>query len=127
MISNKTTNLEKARMAWGAAMPDWVRAMAEACDRRGQKAVSERLGYSNAVISQVLAKKYPGVLEKVERAVAGAFMGAVVQCPVLGEIDDASCIENQRRPYASTNPTRVRLFQACRGNCPNSTINKGGE
>lgn len=122
MIS-KPTNLDKARAAWGEAMPAWVKTLAEACDDLGQKAVGAKIGYSHAAVSQIIANKYRAGLEKPRRAVMGAMSGAVVQCPVLGEIDDASCIENQRRPFASTNLMRVKLFKACRAGCPNAAPN----
>jgi hypothetical protein len=49
-------------------------------------------------------------------------MGAVVECPVIGEIPRQRCIEHQRRAhrFAATNPMRVQLSKACRV-CPNRT------
>lgn len=114
--------LTTARLCWGDDMPDWVAVMAEACNDSSQKKVAAEIGYSPAVVNTVLKGTYKGDLTAVKQAVEGALMAAVVQCPILGELRANKCIENQRRPYANTNPIRIQLFQACHGACPNSRI-----
>ena len=108
-----------AAEAWGDAMPDWVRTLAEACDRRSQAAVARDLGYSAAVVNRVLKAAYAGRYDTVEKAVTGALMAATVQCPVLGDLPSHQCLEIQRRPFAATNAQRVRLYRACRS-CKNN-------
>ena len=104
----------------------WRKRLADECRRRSQAAVAELLGYSPTVVNQVLSGSYRGDLTAVRRAVEGAFMGAHVECPVLGEIADNRCISEQRRAFAATNPQRVQLFKACRNGCVHSRVQKGG-
>lgn len=103
-----------ARAAWGAALPEWVEALARACDSESQAAVARRLGYSPSVVSQVLGAKYGAGLGAVETAVRQVFLAAAVACPVLGEITGERCREEQRKPFAATSSFRVRLWRACR-------------
>lgn len=113
-----TPNLERARAAWGAKTPDWIVALAGECDRSSQGRVARRLGISAAVVNQVLGGAYKGRLDRVEARVRGEFMGATVQCPVLGEISRRDCISNQTLKFRPTNPLRVALRKACPV-CPN--------
>ena len=108
---------------WGLDAPDWIRALAEACDRLGsQRAAADAIGYSAAVVNQVLRRTYRGDLRKVEDKVRGAFLGETVACPVLGALTKDRCRENQALPFATINRVRIRLHQACR-TCPHA---KGG-
>lgn len=116
--------VERVSTAWGGDVPDWVRLMAEHCTDSSQKRVSQEMGYSTTVISLVLSNKYPGDITAVETAFKGAFQSVTVNCPVLGELEAQRCLENQRRKYAATNATRVRLFKACNsGTCQYSRRN----
>lgn len=117
-----TRNLEMARAAWPAPMPGWIELLATECDRSSQAAVAKRLSYSGTVVNQVLRNRYTAGLDAVESAVKGLFEGKEVVCPVLGALAAHRCQENQRAPYASTNPIRVRLYKACRAGCPHSRI-----
>jgi hypothetical protein len=45
-------------------------------------------------------------------------MGVSIDCPIIGEIPLNICVDNQSRPFAATNPMRVRLHRACKA-CPN--------
>lgn len=118
--------LDVAMEAWGTDLPAWIVLLCEQCDRSSQRAVGVRLGYSAAVVSLVIKRKYTGSLDRVEQAVRGAFQDAKVQCPVLGQIDAQRCTEHQRAPFGNANPTRVRLYRACNGGCPHSFIKAGG-
>jgi len=100
----------------------WRETLALQCGQRSQARVAATIGYSAAVVNQVLAGTYKGDLAAVQKAVEGAFMGATVDCPVLGVIPSNRCLEEQRRPFAATSPNRVRLYRACRAGCPNSRI-----
>lgn len=95
--------------------PRWLSELRQRCRQTSQSAIAKEIGYSAAVINQVLKGTYKGDVKKVARAVRGAFLGETVNCPVLGELERHLCQQNARRPYASTNPTRVKLFKACRG------------
>lgn len=110
--------LDKARSCWGQEPPAEIVALAEACGKRTARAVAAALGYSPAVISHVLANKYPGDVALVFAKIRGALMGHTVSCPVLGEIGIDRCLAEQGKPFGTANPTRVRLHRAC-PRCPN--------
>lgn len=93
---------------------DWLTVLAEACRDSSQAAVAARIGYSATVVNQVLKGKYTGDLRAVEQAVRGALLSYTIECPVLGALPAHLCLEHQRRPFAATNPLRVRLYRACR-------------
>lgn len=116
--AGKLDALAKAHAAWGEAIPKEVVALAQACRAQTSRAVAKRLGYSDAVISHVLARKYPGDVAKVFATVRGALMGETVLCPILDEIGSDRCLSEQAAPFATSNPTRVQLFHACK-TCPN--------
>jgi len=94
---------------------DWINALDTECKRSTQQAAAKLLGYSAAVVNQILKGTYKGDLSSVEASVRGALMGAKVQCPVIGEIPRNRCVEHQRRAgnFAATNPTRVQLSITC--------------
>ncbi|HED35065.1 MAG TPA: XRE family transcriptional regulator [Gammaproteobacteria bacterium] len=116
------TYLEKARHAWGESIPHWVLVLAQACDSNSQSHVANEIRYSTAVVNTVLKNTYKGSLKAIEQAVEGAFLSATVECPVIGTLASNDCLENQRKPYSSTNPLRVQLFIACRS-CQNNVKN----
>ena len=116
--AGKLDAVAKAHAAWGDKIPLEVVALAQACKAQTSRAVARRLGYSDAVISHVLARKYPGDVAKVFATVRGALMGEVVLCPILGDIGRDRCLGEQSKPFAATNSTRARLFHACK-TCPN--------
>ena len=108
----------KARAAWGEPTPAEILALAEACAARTGRAVASELGCSPALISHLLAAKYPGDVRLVFAKVRGALMGETVSCPVLGEIGRDRCLSAQKAPFSAANPARVRLHRAC-PRCPN--------
>jgi hypothetical protein len=102
----------------------WIDALAVACERgkAGSRRRANRL--FECRLKQVLNGSYTGNLEKVRASVEGALMGAIVDCPAIGEIPRNHCIDNQsRRQFSTTNPLRVQLHRACR-TCEN---NLGGD
>ncbi|WP_316171060.1 transcriptional regulator [Bradyrhizobium sp. SZCCHNRI1058] len=126
----KETYLTKAQRAWGATLPDWVQVLAEEADRTNARRVATRIGYSNAVVSYVIANKYPGDVEGVAEKVRGAFLGAKVMCPVFGEMDRDYCLDQQKLGDTGASSVRARLYRHCRGlggveKCPNSRIPEG--
>ncbi|MHB2265844.1 transcriptional regulator [Aliihoeflea sp. PC F10.4] len=111
--------IEKAEAAWSPA-PEWVRLLAGEADRIGQPATAKLIDYSAATVSQVISNSYGGNLAKVEEMVRGALMGAVVDCPVLGEIGRNRCLIEQDEPFRATSAFRAQLYHACRSGCPHS-------
>jgi len=117
--------MARARTAWGEAMPDAVRALADACDAESQARVAARVlrrdgrgSYSAAVINQVLGRAYPGDMDAVLAAVTAALIPDQVPCPGLGEaIGAADCWDWQtkaRSPAVATSSHRMRMRRACR-------------
>lgn len=115
--------LDKARAAWGDQLPPEVEALARACRETTAASVAARLGYSGALVSHLLARKYPGDVELAFAKIRGAFMGEQVDCPVLGPVPTTRCLEEQKRPFSATNSIRARLFHACRA-CPRNRKNQ---
>lgn len=107
---------EKVALAWGFPRPDWVDAMAAACDATSGRAVAARLGVSPAAVSRVLGGTY-GDTAAMACRVREIIMVRHVACPVVGEISVETCREHQARPFTAVNPTFVRLYRECRV-CP---------
>lgn len=102
--------------------PDWLTVLREhSAPKGGQARTAERIGYSPAVVSQVLKGTYKGDLKAVQTKVEGALMGLTVECPVVGELPRNRCLEYQQRPFAATNNLRVQLSRAC----PNCASRRG--
>ncbi|KNY35709.1 hypothetical protein [Agrobacterium sp. SUL3] len=118
----KPDNLEKARTAWGEQPPEWIIALAEACNAENQTAIGKRIGYAGSTVSQLLSNSYPGDVGRIEQLVRGALMSETVRCPVLQEIGRDICLGWQRRPFSTASANAVRMHQACRNNCPHSRI-----
>ena len=97
---------------------DWLDVLRSACAAHTQRAIAARIGYSTAVVSQVLSGTYKGDTRAVQQKVEGALMGAMVDCPVIGELPRDRCLENQRMPATAANPLRPRFAKAC-PKCPN--------
>jgi hypothetical protein len=99
---------------WGAELPEWVLVLAKACDNSSQGIISGKLDYSATVVSQVITRKYPGNLEKVEKAVRGALMKEVVSCPVMrADIPSNACLTNQRSGLNTATRQSVQLYRTC--------------
>ncbi len=109
--------------AW-APPPDWVSVLAAEATRSTGAGVAARIGYSPAVVSDVIRNKYRGDIGRVEHAVRGALMGATVGCEVLGEIGRVRCLAEQDKPFRATSNLTVRLYHACRGACPHALRNR---
>lgn len=124
MTARVTDFHANARKGWGAAPPDWIVQLAEACAAATASDVARRLDYSVAVVSGVLLGSYKGDYRKVEAKVRGAYMGALVGCPVLGEIERDRCIAEQKFRHIGSSANRARLYRACRGGCPHSHLKR---
>jgi hypothetical protein len=129
VIAQKPSYIEKARKAWGADLPDWIEALAKECDRTSGMKASNQIGYTNGVVSQVIANKYPGDMTRVKEKVRGALLGATVMCPVFGEFGRDRCLDEQKKGNTFTSESRGRCFRTCRGigvpKCPHSRIPEG--
>lgn len=125
-MNRQLTMLEKTRLAWNGAPPEWVEELALLANKEGLNGCARRLKYSGAVISQTLGNKYGGDLDRLEATVRGALMQETVHCPVLGDIGRDICLQHQKAKRAYTNSVRTRLYKACRSGCPHSRL-KGGD
>lgn len=105
----------------------WLDLLRNAVSGASLRKVGERIGYSPAVVSTVLAGTYKGNLQAVQKAVEGALMGAVVDCPVIGELELQRCVEHQRATFRSTNPTAVQLHRTCPTCQHNLSTGKAGK
>lgn len=108
-----------AEESWGAPLPDWVRSLALACQRTSQSRVAAELDRSPAVVSTVLRKKYAGSYDRIEERVRGLLMNGRIDCPALGQLPTHECQDwrEKAKVFAAGNPTRTRMFRACR-KCP---------
>lgn len=111
-------NLARAQAAWGDPLPEWIAALAHACDATSQGRVAKRLGISPAVVNQALGAAYEGDMHRLKARCEGEFLNATLACPVLGECSVRRCQDERARPFAATNSLRVTLWRACR-KCPN--------
>lgn len=111
--------LDIAHAHWGADLPDWVHALAVECGRSSAARVAKQLDRSGAVISQVLNKKYPASMDRIEERVRGVFLNGKVICPALGDLPLQDCQDwREKAPtFALGNPTRLRMYRACNA-CP---------
>jgi hypothetical protein len=125
MKGKTTDNAANAVLAWGEPVPDWVAILAERCDVMSQRRVASILQVSVAMVSTVLRNKYQGDMPGIENSVRGAFMNAMVICPVLGEIPTNDCQFWQRKSakFVNINAQRVMMFRAC-SRCPKNIHRK---
>jgi hypothetical protein len=121
-VSAGPSPLERARAAWGGALPDWVERLALECAQTSQARVAARLNRSASLVSTVLANRYAGSLEAVEEVVRGVLMAQTVSCPALGTIPSSTCQDWRRASHrlAGHNAQRVMMFRAC-NRCPLNT------
>ena len=110
---------ETAEKAWGHPLPDWIEALALACERSSQAKVARDLGRSGAVISHVLRKTYGADMGRIEERVRGLLLDGRVICPALGDLPAHECQDwrAKSRVFAVGNPLRTRMFRACKA-CP---------
>lgn len=101
----------------------WFHELQAVCQRLTKGEIARRMGVSVALVSQVSNGKYLNQrIDTFRDVFMGVFMGACVECPVVGELPRHRCLAFQQRPFCATNPTRVQLFHACRGGCEHSRI-----
>ena len=93
---------------------DPMTLLKQAVAQSGQSAVARSLGYSAAVVNQVIHGKYRGRIENVLSRVSEVYGTGTVDCPVMGKITLRRCAAERKKPFAATSPQRVRLYQACK-------------
>ncbi|MEQ1698164.1 MAG: hypothetical protein ABL901_20230 [Hyphomicrobiaceae bacterium] len=112
----------EAAVGWGEAMPDWVVALAAACDQAPQTEVARRIEYSPAVVSQVLRNTYKGNLKRVEFQVRGLLMEQTLKCPChWDDMGFHACVWNQEIQFDKKRalPGVGAIFRATCPTCPN--------
>lgn len=122
-----TSRLDTALDAYGPQIPDWVRELAICIDKVGLRKAAERVGYSQAVLHEVIRARYAGNTERVADRVRGSLMGETVSCPALGDIAKHTCLDWQKKPFAATNAHRTRMYRACRAGCIHSHLGGQGD
>lgn len=121
----KTRHATRAAADWPTGVPDWIAALARVCDERGAEAAASLIGYSRTAVSLVIGNRYDRDMGSIERAVRAEIMAARVLCPVLGEIFDTRCLDQQARPLSTASRRDVALYQACRAGCEFSRLGEG--
>lgn len=102
---------------------DWLAVLRQHRTEHGNGPTGQRIGYSSAVVSQVLNGKYIGDMNAVQKAVEGALMGLTVDCPIIGDLPRHVCLDYQRRGFAATNHLRAQFARSC-PTCPHR---RGGD
>lgn len=106
---------------------DWIEVLRDVCKAPSSQAdVARQLGVSRTMVSLALQGRYEGNLKKLESLVRGTFMAETVDCPVMGTISRRTCLDEQARPFAPTNPQRVLVWRTCRTCSRNAAAETGG-
>ena len=82
----------------------------------GQAEVARRIGKSPAAVSLVMSGKYGGNPATILELIASEYSSESVDCPVLGEIALADCIEARRRaelPFFPSSGQSTELYRTC--------------
>lgn len=120
-VNSSTPNLSKARTAWGAELPDWVAALATACDRSNQRAVGDQLGRSSGYVSRIINHNYAGSYEEAEQLVRSRLNGERIRCPVWDSEILLSACRRYRRYRGIAHNQMLRTYAAACPTCPNNT------
>jgi len=124
-VTTGTFAQDKARKAWAGNAPDWVEALAKACDLTSQAKTATQIGYSAGAVNLVLSNRYGASTDAIEQSVRGALMSETVACPVMGKIGKDRCRQGVEvsKTFSAANSQHVRLFKTC-PTCPNHPNNK---
>jgi len=101
----------------------WLDLLRQKVTEQGRRKVEAELNISKTTLSQVLNEKYPGNLGNIAAKVTEAYSTERVIYPVLGSITVQRCATEQTKPFAATNPQRIKLWKACQS-CPLNKANK---
>lgn len=109
-----SARMEIAHDGWGK-VPDWIAALVRACDVASQNQVARRLGYTPAVVSQVIRNRYGAQMGAIEERVRAIYLGGDLDCPALGTIGSETCLRwrDRSKALSSASPAIVRMFRAC--------------
>lgn len=85
---------------------------------KGRRAVWIELNISSTTLSQILNDKYPSPTVGIESKIMRIYgNNGTIDCPVLGEIEPATCVVNSEKAQkikSPGNPNTLRLYVACR-------------
>ena len=119
-VTADLTNLDKALLSWGQALPAWVRILAEACDVTSQREVGQLLGRSSGYVSRIINCNYTGSYDEAEQLVRSHLSADEVICPVWsGSIPLRACMGNRRRKA----PPRTQMHHLYARTCPGCANN----
>lgn len=106
---------DTASAAWGPEMPEWVGDLARECEATSQNKVAAEMGYSAALISQLLRAKYPGDLNAVREIFVSVYQQELINCPTLGDIPAQDCRgwREKAKAFVNTSNFRSRMYRAC--------------
>lgn len=107
---------QRVHEAWGQSAPEWMQALARACDAHTLRKVAAMLKVSPALVSLNL-RRQSNASELLEKRVKSRIMVSLIHCPVLGLIDAPTCMTEQEQPLLTTNTQRIQLYKACHGGC----------
>jgi transcriptional regulator with XRE-family HTH domain len=100
----------------------WLDELRRQINATSLTAVSKAMGVSKTTISQLANGKYGADTAKMQVLVESVYMGHTVTCPVLGEIPKHKCMAHQNTKHVGSQPNAIRLWKACRSDCPNSEL-----
>ncbi len=96
----------------------WLTALQVEVRATNQGRAADRLGLSEATLSQVLSGSYAAATTRIERRVRGTLMGDTCTCPVMGTVSTRVCQDVQERRPPIANPQHAQAWHACRGRGP---------
>ena len=117
---------KKAEAGWRGGLPEWVAALAHACDLGSQTAMARQLGVNDAYLSYAIRNVKPEYHARVEEAVRSRLMGEDVEGPVMGEIPVDVCGRNRRSRLRPLGPVQKALRQTC-PTCIHNRKSEGGD
>lgn len=103
---------------------DWLTLLNQKVSQLGRRKVEADTGMSKTTLSQVLNKKYAGSMVNIQAQVEAAYTSISVECPILGDIPVKRCNVERKKQFSAANPTRVKLYQACK-TCPHNKQSGG--
>ncbi len=126
MSLDEQSNLEKARIAWGDDLPDYIAVLATRCDETTQRAAGRIVGFPSSTVSKLINRKYGARYDELEIQIRRTLMNVPVACPTFGEIPLASCFNIRRQKPERLDMAERNFASAC-ARCPlNSDIKKKG-
>lgn len=108
MRNNNTASSRREKSVHHALLAEMVATL-------GLQEVARRIGYNKSAVCHVLRGTYKGNPAAVLTAAETAYSRTTIACPVLGDIPLSRCVTERYRPFAATNPLRVRLAKTCPG------------